>query len=145
MRSCAQPECSFLSCSPMAAQNSIFEHRAGERGAVAGRAQASTTRRAGAAIEPPALQHATSSLWLELSTLTKRIWQERSGRLRRAGGNLAQQRLQFGEHLLDRIEVGRVGWQMADLGARCLDRRARPHPGNWQARPAVARRSRWRK
>lgn len=41
-----------------------------------------------------------------------------------AGGDLSQQCLQLGEHLLDRTEVGRVGRQVADLCAGRLDLRA---------------------
>jgi hypothetical protein len=32
-------------------------------------------------------------------------------------GGLAQRRLELGEGLLDRVEVGAVGWQVDELGA----------------------------
>jgi hypothetical protein len=39
----------------------------------------------------------------------------------RPGGDLAQQIFELSEHLLDRIEVGRIGRQIAQLGAGSLD------------------------
>ena len=35
---------------------------------------------------------------------------------------LSQQQFQFGEDLLNRIKIGRIGWQKQQLGSRCLDR-----------------------
>src|ERR1700737_4286576 len=39
----------------------------------------------------------------------------------RPGGDLAQQSFELSEHLLDRIEVGRIGRQIAPLGPARLD------------------------
>jgi hypothetical protein len=44
-----------------------------------------------------------------------------------SGGDFAQQRLELGEGLLDRIEIGAVGRQIDRAGAAGLDRLAHAH------------------